>query len=532
MITSASFSPWISRLRSRRVTFVLRIAALCLLVLFAGYELFQNLFAAHAQYPPVHSTVFLDSSSPTFTLRTNGPGGMLSYSVVSSSGTTITHGWVAAQASQATLTLSRLPDDYYQLQVTDMTGATTTSLALPFVVLSPFSARPNSPLGIGVHFTGGNNPGLASLITAMGATTIRDDASWSLIERSPGTYTFNNLDPYMQTLRQNTLSPLLILDYSNRFYDNNQTPYDAAGLQAFAKYAQALVQHYGSQLQAVEVYNEFNGTLSNGPCARDPRCYVNLLRYTYQAVKAVRPDVTVIGGAAFMADTHWFTEVFKDGGLAYMDAVSDHPYTSFYLTSPEVQGLEGDMQNLRHLIQLYNHGQDKPLWLTELGWTTSTYHVSEQTQASYLVRGTVLSLAAGAQKIFWYDLLNDGTNTSAVQQNFGLLYQLDAQGLYTPKLAYAAYAVLARQLSGRVFLNRESVAPGVYSMRFTGDLRVLWSTPVPQTIAISTSHPITTISLTGHVQTLQPSGGQIILHLSAQPFYLLGSVSNISWHFP
>lgn len=511
---------------------LLRIAALGLLVVFAGYELFQNLFAVHAQYPPVQSTIFLDTARPTFPLITSQPTGTIVYSVNSISGATITRGQIAATGSQTILTLPRLPDDYYLLQVTDQTGRVPNSLTLPFVVLTPFTAPANSPLGMGVHFTGGNNPGLAGLITTMGATAIRDDASWSLIERSHGNYSFNNFDPYMQILRQNNLSPLLILDYNNRFYDNNQTPYDAAGLQAFANYARALVAHFGSQLRAVEVYNEYNGTLSNGPCARDPKCYVNLLRYTYQAVKAVRPDITVIGGAAFMADTHWFTEVFKDGGLAYMDAVSDHPYTSFYLTSPEVQGLEGDMQNLRHLIQVYNHGQEKPLWITELGWTTSTLHVSEQTQANYVVRGTVLSLAAGAQKIFWYDLLNDGANASAVQQNFGLLHPLNSQGLYTPKPACAAYAVLARELAGRTFLNRESVAPGVYDMRFSGNLRVLWSTPFPQSVALATNHPITTISLAGRAQTLQPSGGRIILHLSAQPVYILGNVSNVSWHFP
>ncbi|HEY0757293.1 MAG TPA: glycosyl hydrolase [Ktedonobacteraceae bacterium] len=531
MITSASFGSWSSLFRSRRMAFSLRIAALSLLLLFVGYELFQNLLAAHAQYPPVHSTIFLDTIEPTFPLTTNSSHGTLAYSVANASGTTLTQGQIAVTDQQTSLTLPRLPDDYYLLQVTDHTGQSPTSQTIPFVVLAPFSAQADSPLGMGVHFTGGNNPGLAPLIAAMGATTVRDDASWSLIERSRGNYSFNNFDTYMQTLQQNTLSPLLILDYRNSFYDNNQTPYDNAGLRAFASYAQALVTHYGPQLRAVEVYNEYNGTLSNGPCARNAACYVNLLRYTYQAIKAVRPDVTVVGGAAFMNDTNWFTQVFKDGGLAYMDALSDHPYTSFYIASPEIQGLEGSMLHLRQLMQQYNHGQAKPLWITELGWTTSTLHVSEQTQANYVVRGTVLSLAAGAQKIFWYDFLNDGTDSFSVQQNFGLINRLNAQGLYTPKLAYAAYAVMARELAGRQFIARESVAPGIFSMHFSGDLRVLWTTPVPQSVALTTNNSLTLVSLSGHVETLRPVNGQIVLHLSAQPLYIQGSISHISWHF-
>lgn len=532
MITPASIHPRVSLLRSRRVTSFLRLAALCLLLLLAGYELFQNLFAVHAQYPPVQSTVFLDTSAPAFPLTTQGTDGTLTYSVVNASGATVTRGALAVTGSHTNLTLPRLPDDYYTLQITDHTGSTPTSQNIPFVVLSPFTAPADSPLGMGVHFTGGNNPGLARLITALGATTIRDDASWAMIERSPGTYSFNNFDPYMQTLQQNNLSPLLILDYSDRFYDHNQTPYDSAGLQAFANYAQALVTHYGPQLKAVEVYNEYNGTLSTGPCARNANCYVNLLRYTYRAVKAVRPDVTVVGGAAFMADMHWFSQVFAAGGLAYMDVVSDHPYTSLYIASPEVQGLEGEMQSLQKLIQQYNHGQTKPIWITELGWTTSLLHVSEQTQANYAVRGTVLSLAAGVQKIFWYDLLNDGNSNSAVQQNFGLLNRPDAQDLYTPKPAYAAYAVLARELAGRVFLNRETVTPGIYSMRFSDNLRVLWSTPIPQGVTLTTHNPLTLTSLSGRVQILQPVDGKITLRLSAEPIYIQGNISGISWHFP
>lgn len=532
MLTPAYFNEWTSLLRARRMASYLRVAALCLLLLFACYELFQNLLAAHAQYPPVHSTIFLDTSAPIFQFTPGGVNGNIAYTVTSSAGTIVTRGQADVTSNQANVTLPRLPDDYYLLRVTEHTGGTMTSRTIPFAVISPFVQQANSPFGVGVHFTGGNNPGLAQLIASMGITAIRDDASWALIERSPGSYNFSNFDPYMQALRQNNLAPLLILDYNDRFYDNGKTPYDDTGLRAFANYARALVTHYGSQLKAVEVYNEYNGTLSTGPCARNAGCYVRMLRYTYQAIKAVRPDVTVVGGAVFSDDTHWFNQVFAGGGLAYMDAVSVHPYTALYIVSPEVQELAEEMQGLQSLIRRYNHGQPKPLWITEIGWTTSILHVSEQTQANYLVRGTVLSLAAGVQKIFWYDLLDDGNNASKVEQNFGLLNQTDTEGLYTPKPAFAAYAVLARELAGRAFISRESVLPGIFDMRFSGDLRVLWSTPFRQSVVLTTNHPVTATSMTGRTRTLQPSGGKIVLNLSAEPLYIQGNTSGVSWKFP
>ncbi len=503
--------------------------SLILLLIPLCYEVSQNLLAAQAQYPAVRSTIFLDTTSPTFTLPTAGASGPIAYTVTDFSGATVMQGRSLATGSQTSLTLPRLPDDYYVLQVTSSISGSPANQTIPFAVVAPFTAAANSPFGVGAHFTNGYNPGLAQPIAAMGAGAIRDDATWAMIERSAGSYTFNNFDPYMQVLQQNTLDPLLVLDYNNRFYDNDQTPYNSAGFSAFADYAKALVLHYGPQLKAVEVYNEYNGTFSTGPCARQPACYAQLLRYTYQAIKSVRPDVTVVGGAALYADLLWFNELFESGGLSYMDAVSDHPYAPFYFFSPEVQGLEGQMQSLQALIKRYNHGQAKPIWITEMGWPSSYMDMSESRQADYLVRGMVLSLAAGVQKIFWYDFLNDGNTTSQMEQNFGLLRLPDAAGYYTPKPAYVAYAVLSRELASRSFSGSEAVAPGIYDMRYSGNLRVLWSTPFGQNVALSTNSPVTATSMTGRTRTLVPSGGRIILNLSADPVYIQGNISGVTW---
>jgi Glycosyl hydrolase catalytic core len=507
-------------------------ATLCLLLVLLGTGLFRSLLAAHAAFPPVLSTIFLDTTSPTFTLTTAGSSGTIAYTVTDLSGNTITKGQSAVSGNQVDLILPRQQDGYYVLQITDHTTGSPVNQSIPFAVIAPFAQEMISPFGVSVHFTGGNNPGLAQLIATMGAGSVRDDAPWAMVERSPGSYSFNNFDSFMPVLQQNNIDPLLILDYNNRFYDNNQTPYDNAGLTAFANYARALVAHYGPQLKAVEVYNEYNGTLSTGPCARQPSCYAQMLRYTYQAIKSLRPDVTVVGGALFSADLNWFNELFQAGGLAYMDVISDHPYATLYITSPELQGLGEEMGELQDLVKRYNNGHAKPIWITEIGWPTSLLHVSEHSQANYLVRSAVISLAAGVQKIFWYDFLNDGTSDSQMEQNFGLLRRPDAGGRYTPKPAFVAYAVLIRELAHRWFTGSEGVAPGIYDMRFSGDLRILWSTPVNQSVVLSTSSPVTAISMTGKSQTLTPSGGRIILNLSAEPLYIQGNVSSVSWKNP
>ena len=470
-------------------------------------------------------TVFFDTAFPIFTIPTPAPASALSYTVTDFAGTTILHGQVATESEQTMLSLPRLPDDYYVLTVVEHTTAASTTHIIPFTIVAPFSPPAGAPFGVSVHFSRYDPLDTLPTMLTMGTTLIRDDATWAQIETTQGTYTFGHLDPYMQVLQQHNVEPLLILDYNNPLYDQGLTPYDEVGFTAFANYAQALVSHYGPQLKAVEVYNEYNSTFSSGPCARKASCYAQLLRSTYQAIKAVRPDVMVVAGATFGIDLDWFKELFAAGGLPVADALSVHPYSLFFIDPPEVRGIATNLQALQHLIQANNHGQTKPLWITEIGWTTALNLTDEADQAQYLVRSAMLSLSVGVEKFFWYDFLNDGTDSVLMEQNFGLLKRPGALGYYTPKPAYTAFAVLVRALAGRSFLRREPAPPGVYHMRFSDDLHVLWSMPLNQPRAFAATGAVTSVSMTGKKQTVHPVVGKITLNLSRSPLYLQGNIS-------
>ncbi len=485
------------------------------------FLLFPALIKVHAQSSTsVPSTIFSDTSVATFTITTSGPIGNISYSVTDLSHSLVKSGTSGVSGQQTLLTLPTLPDGYYTLNVFDHTQQSAPQQHISFAVLAPPpAAETDSPFGVGIHLGGADGSTIAPLITQLGVKSVRSDLTWSQVEQVPGQYSFNGYDSALQVFQQDHLNPLLILDYNNRFYDHGQTPYDNAGLSAFARYAQAVVLHYGSQLKAVEIYNEYNGLFSTGPCARKPACYARMLQYSYQAIKSVRPDVTVVGGAVFAADLPWFAQVFQNGGLRYMDAVSDHPYPLINVLSPERAAFAPALQALQLLIKFYNAGVSKPLWITELGWPTSFLSVNEQMQAQYLVRGAVLSLAAGAQKFFWYDCLNDGTNPYLSEQNFGLLHRPDAAGRYTPKPSFVAYATLIRQLAHQSFLGGGSIGNGVYDEHFS-TVRVLWTTGSDQQITIPTSRPLLMTTMTGKTSIYTPVSGQIILPLSEDPIYL------------
>jgi hypothetical protein len=515
----------------RQISFTRRwsIVLLCLLqcvLLSSGIFHVTPAIKAYAE-SVLPATVYDDNGPVVIPVVTVQANGSITYTVTNLDGATIAKGQALVTAGRAFVTPPAEPDGYYVLHVVDNTVSLPATQRIPYAILAPFRAASASPFGVSAHFDRGDDLSLVPVAAMLGVSMVREDATWAQIEKVAGQYSFAGLDPSMSALQQNGLMPLLILDYNNPLYDNNKTPYDKAGFTAFANYARAVVTRYGTQLKAVEVYNEYNGTFSNGPCTRKASCYVQLLQATYRAIKAVRSNVTVVGGAVFAVDLTWFRQLFQQKALDYMDAVSVHPYTTDMLFSSEMEDTEKQLQNLQKLIKSSNGGTTKPLWVTEMGWPTSLLHVDERTQADYLVRSAVLCLAAGVHKYFWYDLLNDGTDQLTDSDKFGLLRQPDQSGLYTPKPAYVAYAVLIRQLANQQFVGSESVGAGVYDEHFSSNLRVLWSIYGKSSIIIRTATPLTVTNMTGGTRTYKPSQGQVMLQLSGDPIYLHGAVQSI-----
>ncbi len=83
-----------------------------------------------------------------------------------------------------------------------------------------------------------------------------------------------------------------------------------------------------------------------------------------------------------------------------------------------------------------------PLWITEIGWHCDDTMIRQQFAADCLVQSYTLALAAGFEKVFWYNFVCD-TPDKAVSE-YGLLNRADL----SPKISYAAFAGLVRQLEG------------------------------------------------------------------------------------
>lgn len=471
--------------------------------------------------------VFVGDQAPEFGVVTAGD--TVTWRVTDSDGQHMTEG-AAAVSSTGTIRPEVTQPGHYRLQVTATDGGAVVGTSeTDFAILTAFDAPASSPFGVAAHFLYPEwlpvQDELIDLAADAGITSVREDATWSDIERTAGEYTFETFDPRQAKLDQAGIRWLPIADYTNPHYDGNATPYTDEGRAAFAAYAAATMEHY-QQAPWIEVYNEFNiafGDRGDGPADSRPDYYFPLLRETYLAVKEVRPDAVVLGAATAGVPLPWLEELFALGGLEYMDAVSVHPYV--YPQPPE--RFAAQLEALDALIREYNGGEPKPIWITEQGWPTQldARGVDEATQAAYLVQAHAIAFAQGVEQYYWYDLMNDGIDPAYNEDNFGIIRNPnDAMGL-SPKPAYVSYAVMTRQLGEAIYTSSDAL-DGVTSHVFetgSGATRVMWAAE-PTTIALRTDEPVRVTDLYGEERIIEPLAGRAYLTVGADPVYVAGDV--------
>ena len=372
---------------------------------------------------------------------------------------------------------------------------------------------PDGRFGVMTHFAQGWNPDWSKLLKEGGIPQVRDEVYWKEVEAAKGVFKFPTAyDSYLAVLKQNQVAPLIILSFENPFYDGGNTPYTKEGFDGYARYAVEVLRHYGTQVKAVEIWNEYNGSFNHGPAAANRAAtYVAMLRTAYAAIKQERPDVTVVGGATAGVPLPYWEKILAGGGLDFMDALSVHPYR--YGSPPE--GIEDDIAGLQRLVLQYNHGQAKPVWVTEIGWYLKASKapgdllIDEAVQAKFLVRAYALLFSANVQHVYWY-LLRDYQGMT-----MGLVHEDAAR---TRKPAFDALATLIKELPDATFVRREKTADDLYSLLFvraTGEeLRILWSLTPRQ---LPRAGAATAVTIEGKPMAL---GGSF--NLSDSPLFVTG----------
>jgi hypothetical protein len=198
----------------------------------------------------------------------------------------------------------------------------------------------------------------AAFVRGIDGTLLRVPVLWGHAEPDPplaGVHTYEwPRDDLYRGLVTHGVRPILTLLGSPRWALSSETgcadvceqPPGAAHADDFAAFAAAVARRY-PLAAAIEIWNEPNNHRGSvqGP---DPATYTALLAKAYDAIKAQRPQMRVLGGAlgaygvgADQATTAGdvrlgdFLQVMLEGGAgAHMDGLSFHPYPNSLADNP------------------------------------------------------------------------------------------------------------------------------------------------------------------------------------------------------
>ncbi|RVT86914.1 hypothetical protein DXV76_02155 [Rhodobacteraceae bacterium CCMM004] len=334
--------------------------------------------------------------------------------------------------------------------------------ALAALTLSaPAGAEPVGPiLSAASNFAQVWRPADLDAAAALGVRDLRDAVYWAEIERPLGRYDWSRFTrswPALLPPRDMTMS--LTVNNPHPDVDGGETPHTDAGRAAWAAFAAAAAVRFPA-VHSVEVGNEMNsarfvsGPLETAPLAERAALYTALLAETARAVRAVRPEVRILGGAAHSLSLSWLGALAEAGAPAHMDALAVHPYT----TDPEQ--LAPQVALLRALPGF----ADMPLEVTEFG-TEDALTAADDFLRAYCQMGLV-----GVVRAVWYPLTARGD---------GLIPLMEGGAATDVGLAYR---LAAARMEGRA-LSDAAPDPFTYGCAYEGGALVLWGAPRSVTLA-------------------------------------------------
>lgn len=353
-------------------------------------------------------------------------------------------------------------------------------LLLPCVMVAGIAVAEPFIVGVATHSM--NNPDQPlqrslTLANDAGITSVRDDAFWSTVEPEPGqSRIIPQWRAWLTTATALRQTPMVILGYGTSF-TGNAKPRQPEVKTPYLKYVDYLTRQLGNPVKYYEVWNEWD--IESATDARLSNDYVALVRDAAPIIRKNNPQARVLAGAVTSAGIKggFVDRILAAGVLRYADGISLHPYV--HCAGRGRNTPESWIDWMRELDNRFSQGgRPVPLYLTEMSWPSheGACGIDNSRQAAYLARAFFLARTVPNIKgMWWYDLIDDGTQRDEQEHHFGLL-NVDL----SPKPAYPVLKAISRYVRDFDYDPHDSLqADGIYKLVFSdGHERILvaWAT--------------------------------------------------------
>jgi hypothetical protein len=243
---------------------------------------------------------------------------------------------------------------------------------------------------VGVNLDGIPTDTAIDQAAALGAKQARMFVLWPSVE--PGAPTggvhhydqsiLQRYDQIVARLARHGMKPVFVLTSSPPWASGSGNyatpPQDPA---TFAAFAGDFAKRYAGSVAAYEIWNEEDSPdfWSAGP---DAARYTALLKPAYAAMKRADPSARVLMGPLTGNDYQYLEQVYAAGGKGAFDGVSVHTDTACLDRGPDAFYRDPAAGNrlARFTFLAYREvravmlarGDDKPIWMSELGWSSTT----------------------------------------------------------------------------------------------------------------------------------------------------------------
>ena len=336
-----------------------------------------------------------------------------------------------------------------------------------------------------------DDPSQISILKATGASYIRDDIRWNIIENSDGSYNYTKYDNWINEAYENNVDIIGILGYgSTTFMGSDSKISSEKELQHFLQFVENFATRYKGKIMYYEYWNEPNTILNTED---DVYWYIETVERLYPLLKSIDEDITLVIGAmrtdgaasdSFKTSNEIFDIFYKNSLDQFSDVFSIHIYDY----------RKDDLNNIynrliKEHVDLFNdYGGFQNYFVTERGVSTFQGEggASEEKQTSIAVTQSVINDQYDAGIDILYMLRNRPTSTAnsetIASYNFGLLRED-----YTPKPAYYAMKNYYENTNGAEYIGTVDLGDGIDAHVYNKDGKpkiIAWSNNADETVTI------------------------------------------------